>query len=122
MEKVNFWLAKYPEHRKRWQSEQRERFDHRYAYLDPWVYVSLIYPFPLGASGSVISGPTNAGGGGYPPTNASGQRICRQCGQPGRYKEGKCVEKWGPGPEGPGTVCDRSVQPFTDIRAAICFS
>lgn len=26
---------------------------------------------------------------------------------PGRYKEGKCVEKWGPGPEGPGTVCDR---------------
>ncbi|KAJ3488594.1 hypothetical protein NLI96_g2740 [Meripilus lineatus] len=61
----------------------------------------------MGASGSVISGPANAGGGGYPPTNASGQRICRQCGQPGRYKEGKCVEKWGPGPEGPGTVCDR---------------
>ncbi|KAJ7202237.1 hypothetical protein C8J57DRAFT_1410380 [Mycena rebaudengoi] len=25
----------------------------------------------------------------------------------GRYKEGKCVEKWGPGPLGPGTVCDR---------------
>ncbi|KAG9079058.1 hypothetical protein FS749_008877, partial [Ceratobasidium sp. UAMH 11750] len=21
--------------------------------------------------------------------------------------DGKCVEKWGPGPEGPGTVCDR---------------
>ncbi|KAH9853229.1 hypothetical protein C2E23DRAFT_691059, partial [Lenzites betulinus] len=60
----------------------------------------------LGPTGSVISGPTNLGGG-YPPTNASGQRICRQCGQPGRYKEGKCVEKWGPGPEGPGTVCDR---------------
>ncbi|KAH9012228.1 hypothetical protein EDB83DRAFT_2578683 [Lactarius deliciosus] len=36
-----------------------------------------------------------------------GQRICRQCGLPGRYKDGKCVEKWGPGPEGPGTVCDR---------------
>ncbi|KAL0574287.1 hypothetical protein V5O48_007663 [Marasmius crinis-equi] len=45
--------------------------------------------------------------GSYPPTNAQGQRICRQCGQPGRYKEGKCVEKWGPGPHGPGTVCDR---------------
>uniref|UniRef100_A0A0W0EY89 Uncharacterized protein n=1 Tax=Moniliophthora roreri TaxID=221103 RepID=A0A0W0EY89_MONRR len=44
---------------------------------------------------------------GYPPTNSAGQRICRQCGQPGRYKEGKCVEKWGPGPWGPGTVCDR---------------
>ncbi|KAJ6568791.1 hypothetical protein B0H19DRAFT_687558 [Mycena capillaripes] len=45
----------------------------------------------------------------FPPTNAANQRICRQCGQPGRYKEGKCVEKWGPGPLGPGTVCDRCV-------------
>ncbi|KAI0059291.1 hypothetical protein BV25DRAFT_1136864 [Artomyces pyxidatus] len=45
--------------------------------------------------------------GGFGPTNDKGQRICRQCGMPGRYKEGKCVEKWGPGPEGPGTVCDR---------------
>jgi hypothetical protein len=43
----------------------------------------------------------------FPPTNAVGQRICRQCGLPGRYKDNKCVEKWGPGPEGPGTVCDR---------------
>ncbi|KAG1733247.1 uncharacterized protein EDB91DRAFT_1348880 [Suillus paluster] len=43
----------------------------------------------------------------FPPTNAVGQRICRQCGLPGRYKDSKCVEKWGPGPEGPGTVCDR---------------
>ncbi|KAH9483345.1 hypothetical protein JR316_0005451 [Psilocybe cubensis] len=43
----------------------------------------------------------------YPPTNADGQRICRQCGIVGRYKDGKCVEKWGPGPMGPGTVCDR---------------
>ncbi|KAJ7215488.1 hypothetical protein GGX14DRAFT_581295 [Mycena pura] len=24
-----------------------------------------------------------------------------------RYKEGKCVEKWRPGPLGPGTVCNR---------------
>ncbi|KAF9257845.1 hypothetical protein L218DRAFT_82643 [Marasmius fiardii PR-910] len=45
--------------------------------------------------------------GSYPPTNSQGQRICRQCGQAGRYKDGKCVEKWGPGPHGPGTVCDR---------------
>ncbi|KAI0051497.1 hypothetical protein FA95DRAFT_1554591 [Auriscalpium vulgare] len=45
--------------------------------------------------------------GGYPATNDKGQRICRQCGMPGRYRDGKCVEKWGPGPEGPGTVCDR---------------
>ncbi|KAG6845676.1 hypothetical protein H0H87_005883 [Tephrocybe sp. NHM501043] len=43
----------------------------------------------------------------FPATNEQGQRICRQCGMPGRYKEGKCVEKWGPGPMGPGTVCDR---------------
>ncbi|KAG7451480.1 uncharacterized protein BT62DRAFT_927197 [Guyanagaster necrorhizus] len=47
----------------------------------------------------------------YPPTNEQGQRICRSCGQPGRYKEDKCVEKWGPGPMGPGTVCDRYVFP-----------
>ncbi|KIY70666.1 hypothetical protein CYLTODRAFT_487946 [Cylindrobasidium torrendii FP15055 ss-10] len=43
----------------------------------------------------------------YPSHNEQGQRICRSCGQPGRYKEDKCVEKWGPGPLGPGTVCDR---------------
>ena len=45
--------------------------------------------------------------GGFPAINDNGERICRQCGHRGRYKEGKCVEKWGPGPEGPGTVCDR---------------
>lgn len=39
--------------------------------------------------------------------NFAGQRTCRQCGETGRYKDGKCVEKWGPGPKGPGTVCDR---------------
>ncbi|KAF8338258.1 uncharacterized protein EI90DRAFT_3118672 [Cantharellus anzutake] len=39
--------------------------------------------------------------------NAHGQRTCKQCGQPGRYKDGRCIEKWGPGPSGPGTVCDR---------------
>ncbi|KZV63720.1 hypothetical protein PENSPDRAFT_657079 [Peniophora sp. CONT] len=45
--------------------------------------------------------------GGFPATNDQGQRICRQCGFRGRYKDGKCVEKWGPGPAGPGTVCDK---------------
>lgn len=43
----------------------------------------------------------------FPPVNDQGQRICRQCGVAGRYKDEKCVEKWGPGPLGPGTVCDR---------------
>ena len=42
-------------------------------------------------------------------TNAQGQRICRQCGLVGRYKDGECVEKWGPGPEGPGTVSNKSL-------------
>ncbi|KAI0655359.1 hypothetical protein C8Q70DRAFT_440635 [Cubamyces menziesii] len=69
----------------------------------------------LGPTGSVISGPSVLGGGGFPPTNEAGQRICRQCGLPGRYKEGKCVEKWGPGPEGPGTVCDRYVGRFEPL-------
>jgi len=45
----------------------------------------------------------------FAATNEKGQRICRQCGIVGRYKDGKCVEKWGPGPCGPGTVCDRYV-------------
>ncbi|KAH9918563.1 uncharacterized protein BXZ73DRAFT_105197 [Epithele typhae] len=61
----------------------------------------------MGPNGSIISGPATIGGGGFPATNDQGQRICRQCGLAGRYKDGKCVEKWGPGPEGPGTVCDR---------------
>ncbi|KAF7327837.1 L30e-like protein [Mycena kentingensis (nom. inval.)] len=43
----------------------------------------------------------------FPARNAQNQRLCRQCGLPGRYKDGRCVEKWGPGPMGPGTVCDR---------------
>ena len=63
--------------------------------------------FPSGHNGSVISGPSSIGGGGLPATNSQGQRIYRQCGLPDKYKDGKCIEKWGPGPEGPGTVCDR---------------
>ncbi|KAF8870735.1 hypothetical protein BD779DRAFT_510911 [Infundibulicybe gibba] len=77
--------------------------------------------FPVGGSGSTVAvgAPTTVGSGpvdtppaappasSFPATNASGQRICRQCGMAGRYKDGKCVEKWGPGPMGPGTVCDR---------------
>ncbi|KAI0637471.1 hypothetical protein C8Q77DRAFT_1048325 [Trametes polyzona] len=61
----------------------------------------------IGPTGSVISGPSSMGGTTFPAVNEHGQRLCRHCGQVGRYKEGKCVEKWGPGPEGPGTVCDR---------------
>jgi hypothetical protein len=68
---------------------------------------------PPGPPGSGAAPATGAaaplGPGGFPATNAEGQRICRQCGMPGRYKDNKCVEKWGPGPEGPGTVCDRCV-------------
>ena len=66
----------------------------------------------LGPTGTIVSG----GGGGESSAGAAsvdpavrfpGLRTCRQCGMPGRYKDGKCVEKWGPGPQGPGTVCDR---------------
>ncbi|KAK7041043.1 hypothetical protein R3P38DRAFT_3453074 [Favolaschia claudopus] len=58
-------------------------------------------------AGAAVQGAGGVPGAPFPPTNAANQRICRQCGLPGRYKEGKCVEKWGPGPLGPGTVCDR---------------
>ena len=49
-----------------------------------------------GPNDSIISGPSAIGGGGFPATNSSGQRICRQCGLPGHYKDSKCIEKWGP--------------------------
>ncbi|TRM58299.1 hypothetical protein BD626DRAFT_573726 [Schizophyllum amplum] len=39
--------------------------------------------------------------------NAEGKRICGECGTPGREIDGKCVEKWGPGPKGRGTVCSK---------------
>ncbi|KAI0085834.1 hypothetical protein BDY19DRAFT_395124 [Irpex rosettiformis] len=64
-------------------------------------------PVKKAPTAGIITGTSSIGQGGYPPTNPQGQRICRQCGHAGRYKDGKCVEKWGPGPEGPGTVCDR---------------
>ncbi|KAG8919068.1 hypothetical protein FRC01_001495, partial [Tulasnella sp. 417] len=71
-------------------------------------------PLSAGGSGTHIIYPhsqqprhTGPGPAVKPTLNAQGQRTCRQCGQPGRYKDGKCVEKWGPGPAGPGTVCDR---------------
>jgi hypothetical protein len=76
-------------------------------------FISLFADFRflcLDANGNIILGPPpTVSSGSFPPQNAQGQRICRQCGLPGRYKDGKCVEKWGPGPEGPGTVCDRFV-------------
>lgn len=72
------------------------------------IYPSHLNSLTLAAPTSgTLGSSASIGGGGFPPTNAQGQRICRQCGLPGRYKDGKCVEKWGPGPEGPGTVCDR---------------
>ncbi|KAF8647810.1 hypothetical protein AX16_006530 [Volvariella volvacea WC 439] len=61
----------------------------------------------VGPIGSVDAPPPAPPPPSFPASNAQGQRICRQCGLPGRYKDGKCVEKWGPGPMGPGTVCDR---------------
>ncbi|KAG6885954.1 hypothetical protein C0993_007456, partial [Termitomyces sp. T159_Od127] len=72
------------------------------------------FPQPSPSTASMPQGPSQGDAApapppvaAFPPTNDQGQRICRQCGMPGRYKDGKCVEKWGPGPMGPGTVCDR---------------
>jgi len=45
----------------------------------------------------------------FSPVNEQVLISGRQCGVAGRYKDGKCVEKWGPGPLGPETVCDRFV-------------
>lgn len=56
---------------------------------------------PPGPGGNAIRGP------GPGPPNGQPVRTCKSCGEPGRYKDGRCVEKWGPGPHGPGTVCDR---------------
>ena len=56
---------------------------------------------PPGPGGNAIRGP------GPGPPDGQPVRTCKSCGEPGRYKDGRCVEKWGPGPHGPGTVCDR---------------
>ena len=78
------------------------------------LFADFCFFLRLDANGNIILGPPpTVSSGSYPPQNAQGQRICRQCGLPGRYKDGKCVEKWGPGPEGPGTVCDRFVNPLS---------
>ena len=66
-----------------------------------------MFAVPSARSVAGANSPPSLPPGGSPAVNDKGQRICRQCGLPGRYKDGKCVEKWGPGPEGPGTVCDR---------------
>ncbi|KAG6902822.1 hypothetical protein C0995_011309 [Termitomyces sp. Mi166 len=72
------------------------------------------FPQPSSSTASIPQGPSPGETtvppppvAAFPATNEQGQRICRQCGMAGRYKDGKCVEKWGPGPMGPGTVCDR---------------
>lgn len=70
----------------------------------PASQLATLYP-----NGAVVSGggDPSAPSPVDPAVRYPGLRTCRQCGLPGRYKEGKCVEKWGPGPQGPGTVCDR---------------
>ena len=67
--------------------------------------------------GLIIGGPAPPS---FPSHNEQGLRLCRQCGAVGRYKDRRCVEKWGPGPHGPGTVCDRCVIPF--LLCAFFFS
>ena len=82
------------------------------------IYHSKSVTLPPG-SGSISGGPSSATAGssgpggnairgpGPGPPNGQPVRTCKSCGEPGRYKDGRCVEKWGPGPHGPGTVCDR---------------
>ncbi|KAJ7206047.1 hypothetical protein GGX14DRAFT_644028 [Mycena pura] len=54
-------------------------------------------PAPAGAAPVVVGQATAVVGSPFPATNAANQCICCQCGLPGCYKEGKCVEKWGLG-------------------------
>jgi hypothetical protein len=55
------------------------------------VFVLLIIIGGLASNGSSASVPATQS------QPYQGQRIYRHCGQPGRYKDGKCVEKWGTG-------------------------
>jgi hypothetical protein len=34
------------------------------------------------------------------------KKKCQKCGRTGRYENGQCIEKWGPGPQGPETLCE----------------
>jgi hypothetical protein len=40
----------------------------------------------------------------------SENRRCRNCGALGRHENGKCIEKWGPGPQGTETRCEECSQ------------
>jgi hypothetical protein len=84
--------------------------------IDPGVHgPGPVVGVPVGVQGSMpgaIGNPpsrqgSSAGGPSTMMIDGMPKRTCKQCGQPGRYKDNKCVEKWGPGPQGPGTVCDR---------------
>lgn len=46
-------------------------------------------------------------------------RTCRRCGTAGNMNNGKLVEKWRPGPEGPGTLCDKQVSDFFSQRVRL---
>src|SRR5258708_307281 len=65
-------------------------------------------PHQQGSSGLALnsSSPPNVTGGDL-TANITNPRKCKQCGLPGRYVDGKCIEKWGKGPLGRGSVCDR---------------
>lgn len=40
-------------------------------------------------------------------TDSQHMKTCKACGEPGKFKDGRCREKWRPGAAGPATLCDK---------------
>ncbi|KAF7300737.1 hypothetical protein MKEN_01298500 [Mycena kentingensis (nom. inval.)] len=68
---------------------------------------SPTHPHPFPHTPTQVHRPTNNAESEATPAPSKPARLCRGCGSPGRHRDGKCIEKWGPGPHGRGTVCDR---------------
>jgi hypothetical protein len=44
------------------------------------------------------------------------KRMCEECGLPGQYKKGRCIERWRLGNRGPGTACNWCWKKITRAR------
>ncbi|KAF7300746.1 hypothetical protein MKEN_01299700 [Mycena kentingensis (nom. inval.)] len=84
-----------------------ETFERRERHTDLELQKSLTHPHPFPHTPTQVNLPTNNAESEAIPAKSKPTRLCRECGSPGRHRDGKCIEKWGPGPHGRGTVCDR---------------
>ena len=76
--------------------EQRRHHDN-HRYVGPFFLHPRSYSLPLRPQRQRHLRPVRHPRWRVPRPKSQGQRICRQSGLPARYKDGKCVKKWGSG-------------------------